>query len=113
IFSPSSSRAMNLSRSSMRLHSFQGTFALPQKARLCNPCLRNELSPIPQEGHVIQDALLPVDVAKRAQGHAADFPHTLGDGVGGGEYLIALIVEQQVIVAEVRPGRVPAEVLRL
>jgi hypothetical protein len=41
---------MNLSRSSMWLHSFQGTFALPQKARLCNPCLRNELSPFSQEG---------------------------------------------------------------
>ena len=34
---------MNLRRSSMRLHSFQGTFALPQKARLCNPCVRNEV----------------------------------------------------------------------
>src|ERR1700681_4138415 len=50
IFSPSSSRAMNFSRSSMELHSFQGIFALPQKAPLCNPCLRNELSPFSQEG---------------------------------------------------------------
>src|ERR1700730_14444470 len=41
---------MNLRRSSMRLHSFQGTFALPQKARLCNPCVRNEVSPLSQEG---------------------------------------------------------------
>src|SRR5215475_10259488 len=57
IFSPSSSRAMNLSRSSMWLHSFQGIFALPQKARLCNPCLRNELSPFSQEGQ--KDLLLP------------------------------------------------------
>src|SRR5262249_18557625 len=30
-----------------------GHFALPQKARLCNPCLRNELSPFSQEGHLI------------------------------------------------------------
>src|SRR5437588_9808531 len=51
IFSPSSSRATNLRRSSIGLHSFQGMFALPQKARLCNPCLRNELSPLSQEGH--------------------------------------------------------------
>ena len=29
-----------------------GHFALPQKARLCNPCLRNELSPLPQEGQI-------------------------------------------------------------
>src|SRR6516164_9830835 len=53
IFSPSNSRAMNLRRSSMRLHSFQGTFALPQKAQLCNPCARNELSPLSQEGQAI------------------------------------------------------------
>src|SRR3984893_7908962 len=51
IFSPSSSRAMNLSRSSIWLHSFQGTFALLAKGPVCNPCLRNELSPISQEGH--------------------------------------------------------------
>jgi hypothetical protein len=23
----------------------------PQKAQLCNPCLRNEMSPLSQEGH--------------------------------------------------------------
>src|SRR4051794_28000411 len=45
---------MNLRRSSMWLPSFQGTFALPQKAQLCNPCLRNELSPFSQEGHCLQ-----------------------------------------------------------
>src|SRR5580704_18508030 len=42
---------MNLSRSSIWLHSFQGTFALLAKGPVCNPCLRNELSPISQEGH--------------------------------------------------------------
>src|SRR5580704_5989178 len=35
IFSPSSSRAMNLSRSSIWLHSFQGTFALLAKGPVC------------------------------------------------------------------------------
>jgi len=40
-----------LSRSSIWLHSFQGTFALLAKGPVCNPCLRNELSPISQEGH--------------------------------------------------------------
>src|SRR5207253_6061689 len=59
IFSPSSSRAMNLSRSSIGLHSFQGIFALPQKALLCNPCLRNELSPFSQEGHQMRGRLMP------------------------------------------------------
>src|SRR5271166_4611399 len=41
---------MNLRRSSIGLHSFQGIFALLQKARLCNPCVRNELLPLSQEG---------------------------------------------------------------
>src|SRR4029077_19222861 len=54
IFSPSSSRAMNFSRSSIGLHSFQGILLSLQKARLCNPCLRNELSPLSQEGHRLQ-----------------------------------------------------------
>src|SRR6516162_473937 len=57
ILSPSNSRAMNLSRSSIGLHSFQGIFALPQKAQLCNPCLRNELSPLSQEGHDVLSAV--------------------------------------------------------
>src|SRR5581483_3466824 len=51
ICSPSSSRAMNFSRSSIGLHAFQGILRSPQKAPLCNPCLRNELSPLSQEGH--------------------------------------------------------------
>jgi hypothetical protein len=42
---------MNFSRSSMGLHAFQGILRSPQKARLCNPCLRYELSPFSQEGH--------------------------------------------------------------
>src|ERR1700738_2969653 len=42
---------MNFSRSSMGLHAFQGILHSLQKAPLCNPCLRNELSPLSQEGH--------------------------------------------------------------
>src|SRR5579872_2102057 len=50
IFSPSNSRAINFRRSSMGLHAFQGILRSPQKARLCNPCARNELSPLSQKG---------------------------------------------------------------
>src|SRR5579862_2612126 len=50
ICSPSSSLAMNFSRSSIGLHTFQGILRSPQKAQLCNPCLRNEMSPLSQEG---------------------------------------------------------------
>jgi len=43
---------MNFSRSSMGLHTFQGILHSPQKAQLCNPCLRNEMSPLSQEGQI-------------------------------------------------------------
>src|SRR5438874_12129391 len=42
---------MNFTRSSIWLHSCQGILLSSQKALLCNPCLRNELSPFSQEGH--------------------------------------------------------------
>ena len=38
----------------MGLHAFQGILRSPQKARLCNPCLRYELSPFTQERHCDQ-----------------------------------------------------------
>ena len=61
---------------------------------------------------LVGDALQAGDMADRAQGRAADLAYALGDGVGGGENLFALLVEQQVIIAEVRPGYVPVEILR-
>jgi hypothetical protein len=57
---------MNLSLSSMWLHSFQGIFALPQKAQLCNPCLRYELSPFSQEGHFIEQRCLHAALKARS-----------------------------------------------
>src|SRR5580704_8414814 len=57
ICSPSSSLAMNFSHSSMGLHTFQGILRSPQKAQLCTPCLRNELSPLSQEGHLLYSAI--------------------------------------------------------
>jgi len=52
-------------------------------------------------------------VADGAERRAADLTDALGDGVGGGENLVCLFVEHQVIVAEVRAAHVPMEVLRL
>src|SRR5436190_21260206 len=43
---------MNFTRSSIWLHSCQGILLSSQKALLCIPCLRNELSPFSQEGHM-------------------------------------------------------------
>src|SRR5436305_1959219 len=50
---------MNFTRSSTWLHSCQGILLSSQKAQLCNPCLRNELSPLSQEGHNLVEARLP------------------------------------------------------
>ena len=52
-------------------------------------------------------------MSDRAQRRAADLAHALGDRVGNGEDLVRLLVEQQVVIAEMRPGNVPVEVLRL
>src|SRR5207245_10612055 len=43
----------------------------------------------------------------------ADLAHALGDIVGGRENLLAVLVEEQVIVAEMRAGHMPMEVLGL
>src|ERR1700745_1016878 len=36
---------------------FPGHLALPQKAQLCNPCLRNEMSPLSPEGQILHDTV--------------------------------------------------------
>jgi hypothetical protein len=53
------------------------------------------------------------DVADRTNGGAADLAHPLGQDVDAALQLVALLVEQQVVVAEVRAADVPMEVLGL
>jgi hypothetical protein len=62
---------------------------------------------------VIVDGLQLTDMADTADGCAADATHALGHNVDGLENRIGMLVEQQVIVAEVRAGQVPVEVLGL
>src|SRR4029077_1868771 len=64
-------------------------------------------------GVVVQNALQAGDVADGTDGGASDLPRPCGDGVGGSEYLIALLVQQEVIVAEVRTRHVPVKILGL
>jgi hypothetical protein len=52
-------------------------------------------------------------VADRAQRGAADLAYAFGDVVRGGEDLPALFVEEEMIVAEVRAGHMPMEILGL
>ena len=53
------------------------------------------------------------DIADRAQSRLSDFADALGDDVGRGEDLVGLLVEQQVVVAEMRAADVPVEILGL
>ena len=60
---------------------------------------------------VIRDALQAGDVADGANGGAAELAHALGDRSVMAKNLRGLLVQQKVIVAEVRPAHVPVEVL--
>ena len=62
--------------------------------------LRNHVVGVDEVGVVVLDALQARDVADRAQRRAADLAHALGDLVGHGEQLVALLVEQEVIDRE-------------
>src|ERR1700722_2936024 len=60
---------------------------------------------------VVADPLKSGDVPDRTQGRAPDLSDTLGNRVGCGEYLRTLFVQQQMIIAEMRPRGVPMEIL--
>src|SRR5271163_696443 len=62
---------------------------------------------------VIGNALKPRDVADRMQRRSPDLPDALRYRIGGSEYLITLLIHQQVIVPEVRPRYMPMKILRL
>src|SRR6516162_3566781 len=62
---------------------------------------------------VVQHALQAADVADRAQRGAADLAHALGNVVGGRENLLALLVEEEMVVTEVRARHMPMEILGL
>lgn len=62
---------------------------------------------------VIRKPLMARNVTDRAERRLADFAHTLGNDIRGCEYLIGLLVEQQVIVAKMWPAYMPMEILGL
>jgi len=53
--------------------------------------------------------ICPIETQRRAP----DLAHTLGELVGGGEDLVALLIQHQMVVAEVRAGYMPVKVLGL
>jgi hypothetical protein len=62
---------------------------------------------------VVLDSLQLGDVTNAADGGAADAAHTLGEDVDRRENLFSLIVKEQMVIAKVRAGHVPVEVLGL
>ena len=62
---------------------------------------------------IVQHALQARDMPDRTKGSSADLADALGDGIRHGEKLVALLIEHEVIVAEVRTADMPVEVLRL
>src|SRR5882724_2762051 len=76
-------------------------------AQLCKHIERRNVLRI-----VVRNALEAGNVADRTQCRSADLAYALGDAVGGREDLIGLLIQQEVVVAEVRAGHVPMEVFR-
>jgi hypothetical protein len=64
-------------------------------------------------GVVVWNSLQTSDMSDRADGRAAKFADALGEVLGHCEDLAALIVEHEMIVAEIRPAHVRVEVLGL
>src|SRR5262245_23892279 len=64
-------------------------------------------------GLVIFDPLVPDDLADGVYGVTANFADTFGDRIRCFEDLRRLLIEQQMVVAEMRPGDMPMEILRL
>jgi hypothetical protein len=60
---------------------------------------------------VVLDGLQFPDLPDRAQRDAAELAHPLGQLVGGGENRVGLLVEHQMIVAEMPAADVPVEIL--
>jgi hypothetical protein len=62
---------------------------------------------------ILRERRKPGDVPDRSQRRRADLADALGKVVDGRKNLLGLLVEQQMIVAKMRPADVPMKVLRL
>jgi hypothetical protein len=77
-------------------------------AKFCQHLFRSDAFVV-----VIFQALVPGDVANRAQRGSTDFPRAFSNIIGDGKYLFSVLVEQQVIITEVLAGHVPVKILSL
>jgi pantothenate kinase-related protein Tda10 len=59
---------------------------------------------------IVRNALQSADVADRAQGRATDFADTFGGRIGSGKNLVAMLIQQKMIVAKMRTRYMPMKV---
>jgi hypothetical protein len=64
-------------------------------------------------GVVIKDTLSARDLADRVQRESAKLSNALGDWIRHGKKLVGVLVEQQMVIAEMRAAHVPVEIFRL
>ena len=62
---------------------------------------------------IVSYPLQPGDVADRRDGSSSNLSHALGDRIGHGEELVGMLVQQQVVVAEMRTAQMPVKALGL
>ena len=62
---------------------------------------------------VVFDPLHPAYLARRTQGRTTDFADALGHRIGHGKELVGLLVEEEMVIAKMRPAHVPVEIFRL
>src|SRR5262249_32754118 len=82
--------------------------ALIVLAQLCQHVLRIDISCV-----IVAQTLMTPDIADGSQCSPAKLAHAFGEHIGRGEYLVCVLVEQQMIIAEMRPTDVPVKILGL
>ena len=61
---------------------------------------------------VVFQALVPCNVADRSESGSADLARSFRDIVSHGEDLLAMLIQQQMVITKVSPTHVPVEILR-
>ena len=62
---------------------------------------------------VVGDSLNPRDVSNRPQGRSSELSNAFGDWIDHRVQLVTLVIQQKVVIPEVRTTHVPVKVLSL
>ena len=84
---------------------------VPRQYRVIIPKLSNHAEWLNEFGIVVRDTLKARDLPDRANGCAAEFSSSFSNGIRHGEYLVALVVEHQMIIPKMRARHMPVKIL--